>query len=155
MNKRDYLDAIAATHASGWITVGCIPAPGGRTAGGYGQVSMGRRISNAHNYTLRQVAGEPPSERPHAAHACRMKGCVNPAHLAWKSRHENMHDKRKDGTHPGGEVNGRSMLTDPDVLEIRRLYATGNYTQQALADMYGVARITISAIVRRTRWTHL
>ena len=43
-------------------------------------------------------------------------------------------------------------LTPDDVREIRRLYDTGEYTQTALADMYGCSGGTVYKIVHRKSW---
>ena len=45
-----------------------------------------------------------------------------------------------------------AKLTDDQVLEIRRLYASGSYSQQDLADQFHVDRSNIGYIVRRKRW---
>ena len=49
-----------------------------------------------------------------------------------------------------GKINGESRrkLTMEDAREVRRLYATGEYYQQGLADLFGVAQTNISQIVR-------
>ena len=58
----------------------------------------------------------------------------------------------RDGTNPRGERNGHAVLTEKDVLEIRRRYAAGGVTQQALADEYGMARSSISGYTTGHRW---
>lgn len=54
-----------------------------------------------------------------------------------------------------GELNPRALLTAADVREIRRRYAAGEGSQQAIADEYGVKQVTVSAIVRRRTWRHV
>jgi hypothetical protein len=51
-----------------------------------------------------------------------------------------------------GELNGRAKLTADKVVEIRKLYKTGKYTQQKLADMYSVSQRGISFTVRGEHW---
>lgn len=46
----------------------------------------------------------------------------------------------------------KTKLTEIQVLEIRSKSATGPYTQQKLADEYGVSRENISQILLRKRW---
>ena len=46
-----------------------------------------------------------------------------------------------------GERNPDAKLVDAQVAEVRRLYAEG-FTQQTLADMYGVSQMLISKKVR-------
>lgn len=57
-----------------------------------------------------------------------------------------------------GEDHPDAKLTEANVLEIRRRYANRNevkVTQQQLADEHDVNQTLISAIVRRTIWTHI
>lgn len=51
-----------------------------------------------------------------------------------------------------GERNGRAVLTEKDVLEIRNLYDTKKYYQRELADKFQVSRGQISSIVTGRSW---
>lgn len=46
-------------------------------------------------------------------------------------------------------------LTVRDVLQIRELYETGEYTQKEIGNLFGVLQPIISAIVCRTKWSHV
>ena len=50
---------------------------------------------------------------------------------------------------------GSCKFTEEQVLEIRKLYASGKHTQRALGRMYCVSGVNINAIVRRRTWKHL
>ena len=63
--------------------------------------------------------------------------------------------KRKISDAHLGEKHWSTKLTENDVLEIRRLYSTGNYTQDKIGLMYGIARSTVSGITERRRWKHI
>lgn len=54
-----------------------------------------------------------------------------------------------------GERQGSAKLVEKQVLEIRRLYATGTVTLLSLAEKYGVDFTNISMIVRRRTWRHV
>lgn len=54
-----------------------------------------------------------------------------------------------------GEDNKKSKLTPKNVIEIRELYATGEYTQTKLGEMFGVSQEQVSNIVRLKVWTHI
>lgn len=54
-----------------------------------------------------------------------------------------------------GTAVGNAKLNDDIVREIRRLYATGAWTQEALGRKFGVGQATISLIVNRKMWTHI
>ena len=92
---------------------------------------------------------------PDGMEACHNDG--NPANnnlenLRWDTHKSNMWDKIKHGTIIRGEKHPRSILTSVAVREIRSLWKTGLYTQQKLADMYGVKQMAISKIVRGKTW---
>ena len=156
-SHRYYLDKIAEDYRNGWISFGCIPAPGWRDGNGYGRVQVRTEggMYRSHNYTLRKAVGPHPPGRTHAAHACRGKGCVNPAHLSWKSAKGNADDRSRDGTQPAGEANGRAKLSDDDVLEIHRLYATGGWSHRKLGERYGLSHRRIGRILSGEAWAHL
>ena len=46
-------------------------------------------------------------------------------------------------------------LREADAIEIRKLYATGDYSYFQLAERYGVSFSMIGCIVRRTSWAHV
>jgi hypothetical protein len=54
-----------------------------------------------------------------------------------------------------GEAHHSARLTEDAVREVRRLWATGRYTQCLLARRYGVCQATIKAIVLRHTWKHV
>lgn len=54
-----------------------------------------------------------------------------------------------------GERNRAAKLSADIVLDIRREYAAGGITHQALADRHGVSQPLIGMIVRRKIWTHV
>jgi predicted XRE-type DNA-binding protein len=54
-----------------------------------------------------------------------------------------------------GSANGNAKLTEDIVREIRRLYATGEFSQRELARRFGVSQSVISRIVGRQIWKHI
>lgn len=54
-----------------------------------------------------------------------------------------------------GEKHGCSKLTNEQVLEIRELYSTKNYSQRQLGKKFGVALGLINNIINRKNWKHL
>lgn len=81
--------------------------------------------------------------------------------LAWGTRSQNRYDSVRHGTHASagrgspGEENGMSKLINADVLEMRRLYRTGEYTMIELAGRFGTTRPNVSRIIHRQGWTHI
>lgn len=54
-----------------------------------------------------------------------------------------------------GERNGNHRLTADEVREIRKMYASGDWTQRELAREFGVAQGNIAFIVTNRTWRHL
>lgn len=88
--------------------------------------------------------------------------CVNPKHLWLGSHSDNMKDAYKKGTIvnrlppvPRGSENYAAKLNEDQVIEIRKMYQSGRFTQYQLADQYGVCQRTICLITRREKWTHI
>ena len=63
--------------------------------------------------------------------------------------------KRKISESQSGEGCYNSKLTEKDVLEIREMYASEEYTQAELAEMFDCAQANISSIVNRISWKHI
>lgn len=128
---------------------------------GYGRfhLSTGRRATEsviAHRVSLILARGLPPADALVAAHACRNRHCVAPAHLRWATTAENAADRRRDGTviYTRGEAHALHVLTEDQVIEIRTLYAAGGVTQRELASRFGVVQSAISNIIQLRRWQH-
>lgn len=89
--------------------------------------------------------------------------CVNPGHLFLGTHTENLRDASKKGmlsTAKDGESNPRSILTEQNVLEIRRRYKhRARYpdpnSSLALAEEFGISMAWARAIAKGKHWTHL
>jgi IS30 family transposase len=53
-----------------------------------------------------------------------------------------------------GEQNYFARLTEPHVIEIRRLHTEGT-RQRDIADKFGVCLATVSNIIARRTWSHI
>jgi hypothetical protein len=87
-------------------------------------------------------------------HSCDNRKCCNPHHLREGTHKDNSDDKFSKGRFKvmKGEANGNSKLTMMIANEIRTKYATGDYTQIALAKEYNINQHSISSVVRNKRW---
>jgi hypothetical protein len=77
--------------------------------------------------------------------------------LEWGTRLYNIQYSAKAGRITGwtGEESPRAKHTNESILKIRELYASGQYTQDEIALMFGVKRHNIAKIVLRQRWAHI
>lgn len=79
----------------------------------------------------------------------------NPSNLIWEDHQTNCKRRLEQGTQTHGEKHGQSTLTTNQVNKIRQLYATGEYTYQALGETYDTTSSTIGRIVTRKTWIHI
>jgi len=67
-------------------------------------------------------------------------GNYEPSNCKWESHQKNCQNRRS------------SKLIEEQVIEIRKLYATGKYSQRKLAAMFGVTQPMISEIILHKSW---
>ena len=133
----------------------------GKDRGGYGTFKLASLTRIAHRIMFTLITAEEIPDDLHCLHSCDTPTCVQPRHLFLGTHTDNMQDMmRKDrcghagGASPG-EAHGLAKLTDANVREIRKRYATGGVLQRELADEYGVVLSQISAVVNRKNWKHV
>jgi hypothetical protein len=74
--------------------------------------------------------------------------------LEWSTSLENKQHAIKTGlTNLKGINHGRCKLTEEQVLEIKKIGFS--QTRMSLSKKYGVARITISRIIKKENWNHI
>ncbi len=82
-------------------------------------------------------------------HKCDLPICCNPSHLFLGSNQANHRDKAAKGRHHN------SVLCVEEVRAIRAMAKTGRFTNDQMAEMFGVASSTISLIINRHTWVDL
>jgi hypothetical protein len=128
-----------------WIWQG--PPVGGPN--GYGTIGLYQsKKVYAHRFSYELVNGPIP-EGLDCLHRCDTPLCVRPDHLWLGTEAENTMDMMKKGRCT------YAKLTPEKVVEIRRLYATGEYAQTTLAKQFGVNQMSISNVVTRRHWNHV
>lgn len=128
-------------------TTGCWLWKGHDDGRGYGTLYLNGQTRRAHRLMMIAVHGSIPAGA-HVLHSCDQPACVNPGHLRFGSRHDNMRDCSARERH------GAMKLTTAQVLEVRRRRAAGELLVP-LAREYGVTKESISQITRRITWKHL
>lgn len=130
----------------------CVPWPFALNGSGYGiiRTENGRQM-NAHRYVLARFQEEEAPEGLDCAHDCGNRGCVNPLHLSWKTRSDNLADMVRHDTHRRGERCNTTKLT----LEQAREIKLSPLPLKEIASRFDVTKQTVSRIKRGDRWPEL
>lgn len=123
--------------------------------GGYRYVSLCRDGEPKNKYIHRAVLEAFVGECP-GGMECRHKNGIPSdnrlENLHWGIHIENVWDRDGHGTMLRGEQIHQSKIVEQDVIDIRKMYATGEYRQSELAEMYGVTQTNVGNIVRGKTW---
>lgn len=136
---------------------GCWEWTGSRNRPGrYGRVLWRGKRLLAHRVAWTVAGGEVP-DGLRVLHRCDNPICVRPEHLFLGTQADNVADMIAKGRakNQRGHRNGRAILTDDDVVDIRTLYHIGDLTQVQLGAAFGVSRPTICDVLSRRHWAHL
>jgi hypothetical protein len=97
-----------------------------------------------------------PPGKPLVLHGDDNKWNAHVSNLRWGTHAENSAEMVAKQRQARGIGHGNAVLTDEQVLEIRRLYASQpKISQMSLAALFGVHQTSISIVVRRQGWKHL
>lgn len=125
---------------------------------GYGQIGLGSKLLRAHRFSYQLHNGEIPKGM-FVCHKCDNRACVNPDHLWLGTNEENQKDMRMKHRDNYGSYNGekhhKAKLVKENIPEIKKLYKSGKFTQQELAELFGVHQTVISYIILNKIWQHI
>ena len=130
---------------------------------GYGHFGVKGKMVVSHRVSWMLANGDIP-ENGCILHKCDNPLCVRPDHLFLGSQQDNMLDMSQKGRRSKGqkhsetqrgENNGRSKITESDVLDARAKYLAGGYTQQDLAKAYGMSQVNMGRVLNRVTRRHL
>jgi hypothetical protein len=117
----------------------------------YGLIPVGGQWQLAHRWAYATFRNAIPRGMC-VLHKCDNPSCVEVAHLFIGTNQDNIRDRDAKGRGPVGTRNPMSKLDEATVLEIRKSYATGAYSQARLASERGVSRELIREIVHGRIW---
>lgn len=132
------------TESGCWIWVG------GLTSEGYGQTWRRNGESYAHRLSYRIFIGPIPTGY-FVCHTCDVKSCCNPSHMFLGTSDDNIADMLKKERNPKGEKHGCAILTEKQILDIRKDCRNG----EAIARSYGVSRTHVHRIKKKQVWKHI
>ena len=132
--------------------------------GGYYYIGLGKNGIKA-TFAIHQLVAQAfipnPDSKPTVNHIDGNKLNNSLANLEWATYSENLSHAYKTGLRRAvsikavGTKNYKRKLKPEQVIEIKRLLATGNLTHKEIAIKFGVARSTITEIKSGRRWKHL
>lgn len=132
----------------------CWEAIGGKARHGYVLFYAGGKRTLAHRLAWQEANGPIPTGM-FVCHHCDNPPCCRPDHLFLGTPGDNMRDMAAKGrgkrTFRPGVEHPAAKLDPERVREIRGRLARGE-TQQSIADVYGVALTTISAVALGRNW---
>lgn len=142
-------------------TDGCWLWTASLDSSGYGHIAEGRKLRLAHRLSWEIHFGPIPNGLL-VCHECDVRSCVNPGHLFLGTNTDNMRDMSAKGRSHAprksmqparqGESNGRAKLNGAQVRELRRLYASGDYTLTQLSVPFGVSFSTVHRAISGRGW---
>lgn len=94
-----------------------------------------------------------PSRKAQVNHKNGVKHDNRIKNLEWVSNGENQIHSYKNGL--ARATYGNARLTKDQVIEIRKLYDSGGYSQVELGRKFGVYKTTVNKIVRKLTWKEL
>lgn len=137
-----------------WIWKKC------KSKDGYGQIGYTRnnerKTLKTHRVAYELAYGKIP-EGLEVMHICDNPPCCNPSHLSLGTHAENIKDMylKNRGADTKGTLNGRSILSEKEVLEIRELYKSKNTTYKKLANNFNVSPGCIKSIILGLNWKEI
>jgi hypothetical protein len=133
----------------------CLSWPFDRNAKGYGRVTLAGRRRAAHRVVCEIVRGPAPTGLYDAAHSCGNGhlACVNPRHIRWATRQENILEKNDHGTMARGIRNGNVSMTEETARAVKRMI--GSMTQKSIAAKLGITRSAVRDIKLGKSWAWL
>jgi len=133
----------------------CLVWTGCKDKDGYGKIQIGKKHYRTHRLAYEIAYGEIPKGKI-ICHKCSNRACCNEKHLYAGNAKKNAKDREEHGNNPfKGERNPQTKLSTAEVIMIRDLYKSGNFTYKELGDKFEVSGNQISLIIKNKTWKHV
>lgn len=131
---------------------GCWNWTAGTKGGGYGAFYLDGKLRGAHRAALKLFKGFDIDTPLDAMHSCDNPACVNPDHISYGSRSENMVDASRKGRVVRvqdwrGQLNPKSKLSTSDINEIV-IQVNGGMSRKDAAKRFGISDVRVSQILK-------
>jgi len=125
------------------METGCHEWQAGQARGGYGKFVNDGKTWTAHRFAYQKFVGDIGDK--HVLHKCDNRKCVNPDHLFLGTMQDNVADMDAKGRR-----GSYSTTTIEFAEEVKKLLAE-RYSQQFVADKFGVSQALVSRIHRNVK----
>lgn len=122
----------------------------GLNSSGYVVITINKKRMYGHRYMFEKYKG--PITKEVIRHTCDNSWCINPDHLIEGTNQENVNDRVLRNRSAIGINNGRSKLSEEDVLEILKDIVS---SKMELSRKYKIDEKVIRDIKNRKTWKHI
>lgn len=120
----------------------------------YGKLIDGKEYVSAHRLAYEVAYGTVPADLV-VRHKCDTPKCVRPEHLELGTHADNSTDMIERNRQAYGERQGSSILTEHEVMQIRKLYGDKSILLKEIAEQFGVTVTAIQSAATGRKWPHL
>ena len=108
-----------------------------------------------HRQVMKLHGPEQPEGMTHVCFLDKNTHNCNVNNLYWSTQVQRMHRRKAENGYDLGEDHFAAILNNEDVEILKKLYATGEYTQVALAKMFDAHYSTVANILAGRQWKHI
>lgn len=121
--------------------------------GGYGKTTVDDTSEYAHRVAWELFHNEKIPDGMCVLHTCDNPPCCNPFHLFLGTKGENNTDRANKGrsNNVRGEKHWNARIPDTVIVQMRELYATGNYTHKQLGEIFHTSTAYVSKVLNGKR----